>query len=484
MPVLPPVHLAIMQPAGYLHSQGFLDQARYLRWQLRRFGTEVTLAKNRLREDAVNIVFGAHLGFPPELRERHACIFMNLEQLGHGGAAVDPDYLRLLRGSAVADYDARNVASYCDDAADVPLLPFLHAPYLRHDDALLPLAQRPIDLLFFGSMNERRRRFIERVEATGASVAVFDHPVYGPERDAFIRQAKAVLNCHFYDSSRFEQARTALCLSLGTPVVSERTAATVVDPAFEDCVSWVDEAGLEDFFCNVFATPAWFETAQRQLDAWTHTDDVNAYADLMAFAAGFFEGHCRHRPAAPWQPSRLQCGGDYRPGWLNVDADEALAPDLALDLGRALALPLHRPTRLGGEVVLAPTQLACLRVAALPAAGPARTALLDNALALLAEGGDFELDTPASRAAADGCWWQECTSDFWRLGWTEHRFVLSELTWLDERGQPGTRERAARLRVLLRKVAVTPHERTVVRALRHDFGDLDDDLVPGTALAA
>ena len=83
-----PVHLCIIQPLGYVHSLGFLDQARYLRFQFRRFGAEVTLAKNRLKHDAVNVVLGAHLGFDPELRKRYACIFLNLEQMGEGGAQV------------------------------------------------------------------------------------------------------------------------------------------------------------------------------------------------------------------------------------------------------------------------------------------------------------------------------------------------------------------------------------------------------------
>jgi hypothetical protein len=61
----PAIHLAIIQPAGYVHSLGFLDQARYFRHMFRRQGAKVTMAKNRLREDAVNFVFGAHLAFPP-----------------------------------------------------------------------------------------------------------------------------------------------------------------------------------------------------------------------------------------------------------------------------------------------------------------------------------------------------------------------------------------------------------------------------------
>jgi len=81
---LRPVHICIIQPLGYVHSLGFLDQARYFRHQFRRFGAEVTLAKNRLRHDAVNVVFGAPLGFDPELRKPHRCLPFHPEQVGPG----------------------------------------------------------------------------------------------------------------------------------------------------------------------------------------------------------------------------------------------------------------------------------------------------------------------------------------------------------------------------------------------------------------
>ena len=125
---LPPVHIALIQPLGHLPALGLVDPARYLRHQLRRFGTDVTLAKNRLRADALNIVLGAHLGFAPDWAQRHACVFFNLEQLGDGGATLGADYLALLRRSAVADYDGANVAAYLGadgDPADVPVVSLL-----------------------------------------------------------------------------------------------------------------------------------------------------------------------------------------------------------------------------------------------------------------------------------------------------------------------------------------------------------------------
>lgn len=484
---LPAVHLTIMQPAGYLHSLGFLDQARYFRYQFRRMGAKVTIAKNRLREDAVNFVFGAHLGFPNDWQRRHACIFVNLEQLGQGGASVGAEYLELLRRSAVVDYDLANAAAYAIDVADVPLVPFLHAPYL--DDGLaLPLEQRPIDLLFFGSMNPRRQAFIAQVEAAGVQVSSFDHPLYGPERDQFIRQAKAVLNCHFYDSSRFEQARAFHSLSLGTPVISERSAATQAPAAFDDAVFWLDGGSVTRFFVERFGRESFFSAARSKLAAFSRLDPIEDYADLLAFATGFYQAvgrtHCRE----PWRPTCLNLGSgkDYKPGWLNVDVIERAEPDLVLDLGRRIELPLELPGCRGGRVRLEAGSLDVVYANNVLEHVPDLPALMTNVLALLKDGGEFQIEVPYERAltawqdpthlrALNENSWLYYTDWFWYLGWFEHRFELAQSTWLDSQLRPSAKEQAAFMRVALRKTATTPRERTVARAMQADFGGVDVD---------
>ena len=485
----PAIHLAIIQPAGYVHSLGFLDQARYFRHMFRRQGATVTMAKNRLREDAVNVVFGAHLGFPADWQERHACIFVNLEQLGQGGASVRPDYLALLRRSAVVDYDAANVGAYAQDAADVPIVSFGYAGYL--DKPALPLEERPIDLLFFGSTNPRRNEFIARVEAAGFNVAMFDGPVYGPERDEFIRQAKAVLNCHFYESNRFEQARAFHCLSLGTPVISEYTPTTDPAPAFRDSVLWLP-AQVEDWFRLHFKTPAFYNEARKRLAAFRAGDAVHdpmeQFADLLAFADGFRQGFARVRTPGPWRPRAINLGSgkDYKPTWLNVDIDDRAEPDLVLDLGRPVALPLAATTQLGGEVLLEQGALELIHAGTVLEHVPDLPLLMTNVLALLKAGGALSVELPCGKSVAarrdpaqrrtlDENSWRHYTDAFWHAGWFEHRFEVARLQWLDAGAQPCAKEAAASMRVVLRKIATTPRERTTARMMRADFGGLDDD---------
>ena len=476
------LHLCILQSAGDVHALGFLDQARYLRYQFRRLGVEVSLAKNRLRVDAINIVFGAHLGFDAELRQRYRCAFMNLEQLGEGGAAVTADYLELLRQSCVLDYDADNRAAY--GQSDAPLLPLLHAPYLA-DAEPLPLEQRPIDLLFFGVLNERRARMLAQIEAAGVQVAQFDAPLYGPERDDYIRLSKAVFNAHFYASSRFEQTRVAHCLSLGTPVVAERGPETRPHAAFEHAVHWVSEASLAGFFAQEFGSADFFERSRSHLQQFKSADPLASYAQAWRH----LQAALPDRATELWRPSWLNLGSgkDYKAGWLNLDILASAQPDLVLDLAQPLELPLQAHSPLAGDLLLEQGQIELIYANNVLEHVPDLPALMGNLLKLLRVGGEIEIEVPYERAAS--AWqdpthvramnensWRYYCDWFWYLGWFEHRFELIEFTWLDDNIEACEQGAAAFMRVVLRKVETTPHERNKVRMLRADFGGLPEDL--------
>ena len=489
---IPAIHLCIVQPLGYVHSLCFLDHARFFRHQFRRMGADVSLGKNRLRHGAVNIIFGAHLGFDPSLRQRYTCLFLNLEQLGPGGASVSADYIQLLASSAVIDYHRDNVSAYQSQADDVPLVSFGHAPYLAKDlDPGADLASRPIDILFFGSMNERRRMLIEQIERSGRQVTLLDRAIYGPERDSLIIQAKAVLNLHYYESARFEQARVFQCLSLGTPVISERSPQSGVPTQFEDCVHWIDPNELSGYFSANFDTPSFHAKSQTQLQEFRKHDVIEEYAEVLAFAAGYFSEHQRQlaNQAHPvWQPIQLQIGSgkDYRLGWFNVDIQPSTLPDAVLDLSAPMDLPLSIASEQAGPVVLSADSLEIIyannvleHVADLPR-------MMGNCLQLLREDGQMLIEVPYEKAPT--AWqdpthvrafnensWLYYTDWFWYLGWFEYRFAIQSSTYLDGQLQPCSQDRAHFMRIHLIKQPTSMAERMTARTMQADFGGIASD---------
>jgi SAM-dependent methyltransferase len=483
---LPNVHICIIQPLGYVHSLGFLDQARFFRHQFRRMGANVTLAKNRLSHDAVNFVFGAHLGFDPGLRARYTCMFVNLEQLGLGGAAVDAAYVKLLGSSAVIDYDAANVGSYTVHTDDVPLISFAHASYLSA--SILPIEERPIDLLFFGSVNERRSRIISEVEASGFAVTRLSHPVYGPERDELIQQSKAVFNCHFYESARFEQARAFQCMSLGTPVISERTAVTQPPPQFEDSVFWVRGSEIAQFFKTQFSSDEFASAAREKLAGFQQHDVIAQYADALAFASSYRSVQTQHMESVPWRPTRLHIGSgkDYKLGWFNVDILEAALPDAVLDLATTQVWPVKIHSNTVGPVELNLGSLDAIYANNVLEHVPDLPRLMTNCLDLLREGGVMLIEVPYEQAETA---WQDPThvramnkkswiyySDwFWYLGWFEWKFNVKEFTFLDDKLQECTEGAAQFMRTTLVKVATSLADKMTARTMQPGFGGIPDD---------
>ncbi|MBX9715374.1 MAG: hypothetical protein K2X42_02135, partial [Burkholderiaceae bacterium] len=66
---------------------------------------------------------------------------------------------------------------------------------------------------------------------------------------------------------------------------------------------------------------------------------------------------------------------------------------------------------------------------------------------------------------------------FWYLGWFEHRFEMIGSSYLDLKLQPCSKENAAFMRVVLRKVETTARERTLARTMQADLR-LPEDAVP------
>lgn len=483
------IHISICQPPGYVHSLGFIDIARYARYQFRRLGAEVSIGKNRLREDSINIVLGAHLGFSTDLLQRHVCVFWNLEQLGQGGASVSAEYLALLSKSAVIDYDSRNLAAYGCRDGEVPVVTFMHAPYLRQPS--LAIHDRPIDLLFIGGVNDRRAKLIQRIEASGWNVTRFDAPLYGEDRDHFIRQSKAVFNCHFYESSRFEQTRAFHVLSLGTPVISERTQQTSVPAQYERAVEWVEDEVLENFFNNEFMTPEWIERAGRQLDYFAEQDDLQRWQTAFQYCQSYLE--LREQSDAGlrkvWMPSRMNLGSgkDYKAGWLNVDILERAKPDIVLDLSKPIQWPIQMSTEGGGQVCIKERSLDHVYANNVLEHVPDLVSLMTNILLLLKEDGIFEIEVPYEKAPS--AWqdpthvramnrqsWIYYTDWFWYLGWFNERFVVRSFNWMNQRSEDCEEFEASFMRIVLQKTVTSAQERMIARTMHPDFFSIPEDL--------
>lgn len=483
------IHLVIVQPDHYVHSLGFLDTADYLQYWLERQGLQVTVAKNRLRHDAVNLIFGAHLGFHPQWLDVPYCtFFFNLEQIGQGGATVSPAYQALLKSGPVIDYHPANVAAYRTKSESVPLVPFLNAPYLNSEETTLELTSRPIDLLFFGSMNAERKAFIKRIEKIGLDVAVFDTPTYYQERDAYVRQAKAVINTSFYESARFEQVRAFNVLSQGTAFISYLQSGQKIDEDFRDHVFWLDDQNFDVFFKEQFGNKQWCLEAKQKYKCWLGTNPQRAIFDLVQVLQERWNKYSTNQNAIHHPRCVVQSDdGRYFHDALNLSKHEQDEADLTLDLCREFSLPWVGVSRWGQHLELATLQLEKIVMRLVPENSEQWQALCHNAMKTLADGGHLIFELPLEQLDASA---EEApqfksghavidtfTNRFWRSGAFRHRLDYVQSVYLDGQGKTCLRHQAKGGRLVFVKRATTAQECTLARMELPSFGRTKSEAV-------
>jgi hypothetical protein len=477
------INLVIVQPEQYVHSLGFLDTAMYLRYWFETLGHQVLIGKNRLRHDSVNIIFGAHLGMYPSWIDSNFCTFIfNLEQIGQGGANITDAYSQLLRSAPVIDYHAENICNYRPDSwREVPLVPFWNAPYLNRDSLALDLSQRPIDLLFFGSVNAERKTFLKRIERAGWDVAVFDSPTYFEERDEYVRQAKAVVNMSYYASARFEQVRAFNVLSQGTAFISYLLPTQSIPNDFIDPVFWINENNFDKFFSEEFSKPKWFQLAAEKYLSWIGTDPRPAFNKLLSTLELEWSKHLQSMSVSPANPVQMVQfdDGSYFQDAVNVSPHEYNDPDLPINLLEPQDWPWVGLSKRGQFLQLELGQLERIVIHDNPLGSHQWCALMTNAMELLCEAGLLVLELPVAEVILleSSCRVPNAettllifTEKFWRSGQLSHRFDLKAFQTLNDQRQPVDGSIATTCQVIFEKRSTTPRERTLARVHLPDFG--------------
>jgi hypothetical protein len=220
-----PVHVCRIAPPGYEHHRAFDEIVETLQHAIANLGHPVSVHWNSLPATGLNIVIGAHLlDAAPADALGPGTVVYNFEQVERQTGWTRPETLRALRRATVWDYSARNLELIAAMTGNRRLVhvPVGYVPALTRIAAADP---QDIDVLFYGSTNDRRARALERVHARGLRLhRAFG--VYGAARDALIARAKVVLNLHFHRARVLEIVRVSYLLANRKAVVCECDART------------------------------------------------------------------------------------------------------------------------------------------------------------------------------------------------------------------------------------------------------------------
>lgn len=425
--------VVIVSRPGYVHSEAFREIAETVVHGLRGAGHDAVFSDTAFVAGRIPIVFGANLvGHTAEL-PAHAIVY-NLEQIEDGSVWMNEPYLSILRSHMVWDYSARNIAAL--KARGITNVHHLPIGYVRQLERIEPAAVKDIGVLFYGSMNPRRKHVINALKAAGANVvSVFG--VYGHERDALIARAKIVLNIHFYESKIFEAVRVSYLLSNGVCVVSE-DGPDPIEKAYSDAVAFSDYEHLVQACMTLLRDDDRRERLSRAGLALMRAAPQERYIEEFLMSAP--------RPEVPSiaVPSVLNIGSgkDWRPDCLNVDIAEEWGPDIVFDLNAPLPEGgLTVETSRFGSLTLKNNAFDAILCNDVLEHLSGLTTAMTTCLRLLKVGGVLKITVPYDLSW--GAWqepthvrafnersWTYYTDWFWYLDWDTWRFDMKSLQFI------------------------------------------------------
>jgi len=241
----------IVSPPNYLHSHAFDEVAIGLHAAFRALGLDADVVHDSSRLGDVTIVLGCNLlkGVAPPPPDKRLILF-NLEQITPNSPWLTQDYLALLGRYPVWDYSQGNITELAKMGVRAAHCGIGYAPELMR----ITSAPEDIDVLFVGSVNERRLIVLKQLAERGINVdARFN--LYGGERDAFVARAKIILNVHFYDARLFEIVRVSYLLANKKCVVSETGSDTAFEKQFESGVAFAPYAALAETCMRLLQNP-------------------------------------------------------------------------------------------------------------------------------------------------------------------------------------------------------------------------------------
>lgn len=217
-------HIVLITPKENSHIKCFTEIIILLKKSIEECGYACSFAHNRFLADSFNIIIGAHLLHPNAIPKGFKIITFQFEQLSdHEGIFNQNLESVLKRSDFVWDYSIDNINFLEKRNIYAQYVPIGYNQILQQ---IPKQNNKDIDLLFFGSMNERRKKILQKIhlDTNIRTLTLFD--VYGQERNNFISRSKLVLNIHFFESQIFESVRISFLLNNNIPFLSEDSKIT------------------------------------------------------------------------------------------------------------------------------------------------------------------------------------------------------------------------------------------------------------------
>lgn len=215
-------------------------------------------------------------------------IAFQMEQSVNSRWFTDEYFSRLNNAVAIFDYSLKNIEYLLDKG--IPYQKLFYMPISSFPDYPAHLADNGYvlddqkgdihaDVLFYGDPNcERRKAYLQELKKH-FNVTVASE-VFGDKLTRMVKNAKVVVNIHYYENALLETTRLYETISLGTPVVSESSSDIVEHEDLQDVIDFCpigDIPAMVEKIQNLLSDKENYNERKEKIKHFTNVDNKNNY---------------------------------------------------------------------------------------------------------------------------------------------------------------------------------------------------------------
>lgn len=215
-------------------------------------------------------------------------IAFQMEQSVNSRWFTDEYFSRLNNAVAIFDYSLKNIEYLLDKG--IPYQKLFYMPISSFPDYPAHLADNGYvlddqkgdihaDVLFYGDPNcEHRKAYLQELKKH-FNVTVASE-VFGDKLTRMVKNAKVVVNIHYYENALLETTRLYETISLGTPVVSESSSDIVEHEDLQDVIDFCpigDIPAMVEKIQNLLSDKEYYNGRKEKIKHFTNVDNKNNY---------------------------------------------------------------------------------------------------------------------------------------------------------------------------------------------------------------
>lgn len=215
-------------------------------------------------------------------------IAFQMEQSVNSRWFTDEYFSRLNNAVAIFDYSLKNIEYLLDKGISyqklfyMPISSFPDYPAHLADNGYVLDDQKGdihANVLFYGDPNcERRKAYLQELKKH-FNVTVASE-VFGDKLTRMVKNAKVVVNIHYYENALLETTRLYETISLGTPVVSESSSDIVEHEDLQDVIDFCpigDIPAMVEKIQNLLSDKEYYNERKEKIKHFTNVDNKNNY---------------------------------------------------------------------------------------------------------------------------------------------------------------------------------------------------------------